>query len=182
MFVETSEIVQKSNRIHKQRGSRDPYVIADELGIQIMECPFSSQRGAYKVIKRNHFIFVKEDLAPVMKNIVLLHEIGHDILHRNEAAKTDGFQEFEIFDMRESRMEYEANVFASQIALDDDKFLEYYEYGYDSQQIACAMHSHINLIALKVNILISQGYRLRPQEHKMFFLDMINNLKFGKDF
>lgn len=67
-------------------------------------------------------------------------------------------------------MEYEANVFASQIALDDDEFLEYCEYGYDTQQIACAMHSHINLVALKGNTLISQGYRLRPQEHKNDFL------------
>lgn len=170
MFVETSEIVRKANHIYKHCGSRDPYIIANELGIQIIECPFDFQRGAYKVIKRNRFIFVKEDLDPVMKNIVLLHEIGHDILHRNEATKAGGFQEFEIFDMRDSRMEYEANVFASQIALDDDEFLEYCEFGYDTQQIACAMHSHINLVALKGNTLISQGYRLRPQEHKNDFL------------
>lgn len=92
MFVKTSEIVDKANQIYRRFGSRDPYVIADELGIQIMECPFSSQRGAYKVIKRNRFIFVKEDLDPVMKNIVLLHEIGHDILHRNESTKAAAFR------------------------------------------------------------------------------------------
>lgn len=170
MFVETSDIVRKANQIYRRCGTRDPYRIAQELGIQIMECPFSKQRGAYKVIKRNRFIFVRQDLHQVMKDIVIFHEIGHDVLHRNEATKVGGFQEFEIFNMRDNRMEYEANVFASQLALDESDFLDYCERGYDVQQIARAMNSDINLVALKVDTLISQGYRLRPQEHRNDFL------------
>ena len=170
MFVETSEIVKKANQIHRRCGTRDPYKIARELGIEIMECPFESQRGAYKVIKRNRFIFLKQDLHPVMKQIVLLHEIGHDTLHRKEATKGGGLQEFEIFNMWDNRMEYEANIFASQLALDEDEFIDYCKRGYDVQQIARAMNSDINLVALKVDTLISQGYRLRPQEHRNDFL------------
>ena len=151
-------------------GTRDPHKIADELGIEIIYCPFKSQRGAYKVIMRNRFMFIKEDLHPVMENIVLLHELGHDSLHRDEATKAGGFKEFNIFDIRDSRMEYEANVFATQIALPDDDFLELAEQGYDVQQIARAMHSDVNLVALKADTLISQGYRLRPQEYKNRFL------------
>ena len=41
---------------------------------------------------------------------MLWHEIGHDILHRQEAVAAGGFKEFNIFDMRENRMEYEANI------------------------------------------------------------------------
>ena len=48
-----------------------------------------------------------------MENIVLLHELGHDTLHREEATKAGGFEEFNIFDIRDSRMEYEANIFAT---------------------------------------------------------------------
>ena len=55
----------------------------------------------------------------------MLHEIGHDILHRKEAVKAGGFKEFNIFNMQESRMEYEANVFASQVSLGDEEILEY---------------------------------------------------------
>lgn len=40
-------------------------------------------------------------------------------------------------------MEYEANVFASQVSLDDEEILEYIRYGYDIQQIASAMHPFI---------------------------------------
>lgn len=170
MYASTSEIVQKANHIVRLCGTRDPHKIADELGIEIMYCPFKFQRGAYKVIMRNRFMFVKEDLHPVMENIVLLHELGHDSLHRDEATKVGGFQEFNIFDIRDSRMEYEANIFATQIALPDDDFLELAEQGYDVQQIARTMHSDVNLVALKADTLISQGYRLRPQEHRNDFL------------
>lgn len=59
-------------------------------------------------------------MHPVVEQIVLWHEIGHDILHRQEAVAAGGFKEFNIFDMRENRMEYEANIFASQASLPDD--------------------------------------------------------------
>ncbi len=170
MYASTSEIVHKANQIVKMCGTRDPHKIANELGIEIMYCPFNAQRGAYKVIMRNRFMFIKEDLPPVMENIVLLHELGHDSLHRDEATKVGGFKEFNIFDIRDSRMEYEANIFATQIALPDDDFLELAEQGYDVQQIARTMHSDVNLVALKADTLISQGYRLRPQEHNNDFL------------
>ena len=72
--------------------------------------------------------------------------------------------------MRESRMEYEANVFASQVSLSDDDVLELIYNGYDTQQIARELHSDINLVALKADALIMQGYDFRPQEHNNKFL------------
>ena len=52
----------------------------------------------------------------------------------------------------------------------DDDFLELAERGYDTQQIARTLNSDINLVALKADTLISQEYRLRPQEHCNDFL------------
>lgn len=170
MYLSAIEIVKKANKIVLECGTRDPYRIARERDIEIVPCNFNRQRGAYKVIQRNRFIFINENLNPIMKRIVICHELGHDTLHRKEATKIGGFKEFNIFDMKDNRMEYEANVFASQLSLDDDEFLEYVERGYDVQQIAKAMHSDINLIALKIDTMISQGYRLRRQEHQNDFL------------
>ena len=102
------------NRLIKKCGTRDPYRVAEELGINILYRDFKKQRGAYKVILKNRFIFLQNGLHPVIEQIVLWHEIGHDMLHRQEAALTGGFQEFNIFDMRENRMEYEVNIFAAQ--------------------------------------------------------------------
>ncbi|MDO5401342.1 MAG: ImmA/IrrE family metallo-endopeptidase [Eubacteriales bacterium] len=131
---------------------------------------FTKQKGVYKVIERNRYIFIKADLHPVMHSIVLLHEIGHDVLHRAEAIRVGGFQEFNIFDMRDHRMEYEANMFAAQIALPDEDILELIYNGYDVGQIARAMESDINLVALKVAELNSRGYSFREQEHRNDFL------------
>lgn len=170
MGIPTMEIIEKANKLVNDIGTRNPHKIADELGIEIIPLNFRRQRGAYKVLMRNRFIFVNSNLHPVMERIVLLHEIGHDTFHRDEAVKAGGFKEFNIFDMRESRMEYEANIFTAQVSLPDDEILEYIERGYDVQQIARAMQSDINLVALKVDALISQGYRLRPQEHRNNFL------------
>ena len=75
--------------------------------------------------------------------------------------------------MRENRMEYEANIFASQASLPGDTILEYIENDYDIQQIARAMSFDINLVALKVDTLIAQGYQLRKQEHRSDFLKAI---------
>ena len=170
MHTDTSQIVEKANRLVTGCGTRDPRRIAAELGIEILRRPFRQQRGAYKIILHNPFIFLKDDLDPVMENIVLSHELGHDRLHRGEAERSGGFREFNIFDMRDNRMEYEANIFASQLMLPDDEVLEHIGNGFDIQQIAAAMGSDINLVALKIDTLISQGYLLRQQEHRSDFL------------
>lgn len=151
-------------------GTRDPAVLAKEMGVEVYYCDFSKQRGAYKVILRNRFAFINGNLDDISKRIVLLHELGHDVLHRREAVKVGGFSEFNLFAAKENRLEYEANAFAAQIELPDDEFLACCEKGYDINQIAMAMNSDANLVAIKADILISQGHNLRAQEHRDDFL------------
>ena len=69
-----------------------------------------------------------------MHRIVLLHEIGHAVLHRNEAKL---FSDLNLFHMKNDRMEYEANCFAAEVALPDDEVLNYIQEGFDMEQIAC---------------------------------------------
>ena len=119
MLIRAEEAIQKANRVVRQCGTRNADRIARELGLIVMPRDFSRQKGAYIVIERNRYIFINKHLDPVMHDIVLLHEIGHDCLHRREAIQVGGLQEFNIFDMRDQRMEYEANMFAAQVALPD---------------------------------------------------------------
>ena len=163
-------IIKKADALTHRLKTRDPHELAAALGIIIMERPFKKLKGAYKVIQRNRFIFLRSDLDEDMKRIVLWHELGHDQLHRAEASDADGFAEFDLFDMRKSRMEYEANVFAAQLAHSDEEVLELCYRGYDTEQIASALRSDINLIALKADNLITKGYDLKPQEHRNDFL------------
>ena len=170
MIIRAEEAIEQANKLVKKYGTRNADRLASELGIIVIPRNFVKQKGVYKVIERNRYVFIKNDLHPVMHSIVLLHEIGHDILHRKEAIAVGGFKEFNIFDMQDKRMEYEANVFTAQVSLDDDEILEYVYQGYDIGQIAKIMNSDINLVALKADALISHGHRLRPQEYHREFL------------
>ena len=73
----------------KRCGSRDPFEIARQLGINVMLCEnFGSLKGMYRVIKRNRFIFLNNSLDENMLRIVCAHQLGHDQLHRNMAKTT----------------------------------------------------------------------------------------------
>ncbi len=163
----TNAIITRANALVREIGTRDPLRIAKELDITVKDVAFDRQKGVYKIIKRNRFIFIKSDLHEVMRRIVLLHEIGHDQLHRKEAAI---FQEFNLFEMSNNSMEYEANLFAAQIALPDDEIICYIYDGYDASQIAGMMESDINLVAIKVSELSRRGYSFRNIEHRNDFL------------
>ncbi len=170
MAYAASEIAAKANRLVETCGTRDPFLIARRIGVLIRYCGFGRQKGAYKVISRVGVVFLNEDMSEDEARVVLSHELGHDRLHRAEAVKAGGFEEFRLFDMANNRREYEANLFAAQLMLDDGEFLDYCERGYDVQQIAVAMRSDVNLVALKGDLMIAQGYRFRRQERRGDFL------------
>ena len=148
------------SRLVKRCGTRDPFSIARQLGIEVLFCEnFGPLKGMYRVIKRSRFIFVNENLSGRMQRIVCAHELGHDQLHRN-LAKGSAIQEFMLYD-----------IVAAEILLDTDEILEYiYDYGYTSEQIARAMGTDINLVALKIAHLAESGYDLRRIEHRSDFL------------
>ena len=169
MYYSSSQIAKAANRVVRECGTRDPHLIVKRLGIELITCDFNEQKGAYKVILRRRFIFLNKNLSPLMERIVLLHELGHDALHRYEATH-DSFHEFNLFDMQNNRMEYEANMFAAELSLPDDEFLKYVIMGYDVSAIASAMNSDINLVALKAARLNSLGYNFNNQEYKSDYL------------
>ena len=89
--MDDAKIIKKARNYVRTYGTRDPECLARELGVRIHEADFVKLKGVYKVILRNPFIFIKKDLNPSTRKIVLLHELGHHALHRKEAQM---FQEF----------------------------------------------------------------------------------------
>lgn len=165
-----SEYAMKcSQSLIKKYHTRNPFEIADRLGVEvIMTDSLKKLKGFYRVVKRNRYIILNSKNSARMNRIVCAHELGHDQLHR-ELAKDDSLNEFTLYDMA-SRTEYEANVFAANLLLDDNNVLDMIYDGYDIVQIAAATSSDINLVALKVDCLRSEGYDLRRQDHYSKFL------------
>ena len=162
----SENINQEARRLVRWAGTRDPFQIAQGLGIHIVyDYDFDSLKGMYKVIKRSRFIFINGNLNERDRRMVCAHELGHDRFHRH-FAKSNALQEFMLYDMR-SKPEYEANVFAAELLIDDDEILSLIEAGYDIYQIATELGEDINLVLIKVDELRKQGYGLkvpyRPQ-------------------
>lgn len=150
--------------------SRDPFQIADALGVQIqMVRDFTVLKGVYMILSDVPWIFINDNLDEVMKRIVCAHEIGHHVLHQDLVRETV-LQEFHMFDRR-NRPEYEANVVAAEILLPDWEVLDLiYNCGYDAFQIAQCTGSDVNLVALKCDILVDKGYSLSRIDHESDFL------------
>ena len=164
------QLSEVGERLVRRCGTRDPFEMARQLGVEVLFCPdFGSMKGMYRVKQRNRFIFLNDGLTPQMQRIVCAHELGHDQLHRN-LAKDGALREFMLYDMS-TRPEYEANIVAAEILLDSGEVLDYvYRCGYTTEQIARAMETDINLVALKVAHLIEAGFALNPGEYRGDFL------------
>ena len=92
--------------------TRDPFAIARELGIEVLlRNDFKRQKGVFKVIANNAFIFINANLSEEMQRLVCAHELGHALLHRSLGLQA-GLVEFEVFNIT-TQCEYDANVFAA---------------------------------------------------------------------
>lgn len=148
-----------AHELIKKYDTRDPFELCKSIGIEVFYADLGSLKGMYKYLKKNRFAVINENLDAYTKTLVCAHELGHDILHQN-LAKSICLQEFMLYDMK-SRPEYEANLFASEILLPDDKILTLAHDGYDIEQIAKELCTDINLIALKVSSMNTRGYEFK---------------------
>lgn len=62
-----NEAVNKADELIAIYGRCSPKRLARELDIEVLERDFSNQKGAYKLILKNPFIFIKRDLCDSMK-------------------------------------------------------------------------------------------------------------------
>lgn len=151
-------IYKKADRLVQRCGTRDPLVIAGELGIYIHDLDgLKETLGMYTYRNRERHIFLNSDLDPIHRRMVGAHELGHDTLHRAEAKATVCLREFNLFYMV-SHLEYEANAFASHILIDNDELLEYLRNGYDVDAASNEFQVNINLMLVKLAELNRLGY------------------------
>lgn len=139
-------------KLFRKYGTRDPFRLACELGIHVMKRDdFDRQKGAFSVVLNVPFIFINDNLSEEMQRIVCAHELGHAMLHRRlcKQRKNQTIYELEIFDIKDNT-EYEANVFAAGLLIDEEELTEYIQQGYDIVQMAKALDVNINLLMIKI--------------------------------
>jgi Zn-dependent peptidase ImmA (M78 family) len=142
-------IYKKARALIKKHSTRNSAKIAEHLGIKIYyRDNFTDLLGMYTVIQRQRCIFLNNNLNYENSQLVIAHEIGHDIIHRR-MAKNSGHKEFMLFDMN-SRPEYEANAFAAHILLDEKEIETLITEQIPLEIIAKQLNTNINLLTIKI--------------------------------
>lgn len=111
------------NLIAKYR-TKNPFKLAKSLGIIVKFVDLGEVRGLFKKILKRKYIFINSNLSEFDQRIVCCHELGHAILHSSSEHQ---FLIDNTSLLRRSRLEDEANLFASYLLIPDDEVIEEFE-------------------------------------------------------
>ena len=118
-MINEKEIENKLATLINKHGTRNPRLLAKYEGIIIIERPYKKQMGAFAVVNKIPFVFIKEDLDELEKNRIISHELGHYILHKNKLKDISILRDFSLFKKQENIMEMEANYFMEKLLSDN---------------------------------------------------------------
>ena len=135
----------------KKYKTRDPFELAEALGINIMYKNLESLKGFYSYSKRNKYIVLNGNLSDIELRLIISHELGHHFLHLHLAKSLKFMKDYTLFSA--SKHEREANMFAAHLLISNDLLTRYLHYNYSLEQIAQTEGLFPELIKLKFNIL-----------------------------
>jgi Zn-dependent peptidase ImmA (M78 family) len=149
-----------ANGLTRKYMTRDPYELCGALGVRIRLKDLGKDIKAYYFYhSRIRNIVVNSRVSETIRRILVAHELGHDRLHR-DIAMLRGFQEIEMFDMARPA-EFEANIFAAEVLIDDGELLELLND--DSKSffgVASELYVPAALLDFKFRALKHKGYRI----------------------
>ena len=93
---EQLQIAKDVERLVRKYNTRDPFEIADAMGINIAPLGSTKLAACYRYIKRNHFIFLCDKLCEEDEKNALCHELGHVMYHKALAKGKQGLLEFSL--------------------------------------------------------------------------------------
>ncbi len=146
----------------REYATRDPFLIARHKGYTVRYLDLKKQKGFCTNIYNNFFIFINQNLSDQMKRMTCAHELAHIILHkdqlgRDSAGRFSHFVEMELFDIT-NQTEYEANLFAANLLIDEEDLMRMLTDGQDIVSIASTMDVNVNMLALKLAELGKMGF------------------------
>lgn len=103
------DIQQRINRLVRSHETNNPYRIAKEKGIVIIEAPLGEINGFYHRSNNIRIIYLNRDLSEDKKRFTCAHELGHAILHPALPSLSLSVSTYTI------KRESEANEFATKL-------------------------------------------------------------------
>ena len=105
----------------KSFDTNDPFKVAEDKGIYIVEKNLGKVYGFYTKLYRKKLIFINNNLSQARRVFTCAHELGHAILHPNESTPKLSRQSL----TSSLKIEREANEFATHFLI-DGSHQEYY--------------------------------------------------------
>ena len=109
-----------AEKLCKKYQTRDPFEIAERLGIQVFYGHYGTIRGYYNKISQQRMIHINAALDGPQQAVVCAHKLGHAIFHPNTNTP---FLRANTF-LSVSKLELEANKFAVDLLWSDDDLRE----------------------------------------------------------
>ena len=155
-------ISKTANDLAHKYQTRDPYGICAGLGVRIRLKDLGTGIKAYYFYQsRIRNIVLNWRVSESVRRILAAHELGHDRLHK-EIALLRGFQELDLF-CQAQPMEYEANLFAAELLINDTELLGLLNDRDKSFfRVAAELGVPAVLLDFKFRILKYKGYRIEP--------------------
>lgn len=155
-------ISDEVRRIRKKYDETDPDRLCHAMNILLLNEPMGTGsdacKGFYFQQSRMQVITVNSDLTEELRRIILSHELGHAVLHRNVSG-VRAFHDFQLFD-ETSVYEYEANIFAADFLMEDDRVLSLLNSDISFFGAAAELQVPPELLDFKFRVLKRKGYKV----------------------
>ncbi len=160
--MKTSVIIKIADNLAGSYEISDPAELCRQAGIILLYFPMGYGKAACKgfILKQENrtAITVSSDLRPDMQRIVMYHELAHYFLHiRTGLAET--MQDFSVGSPA-SEMEYEADMLAAELSLDNDEVLNALSDASDFFEAAGILHTIPEMLDFKLRVMRERGYAL----------------------
>ena len=148
MILLGKDIKDIVNALVKKYYTRNPFEIADHLGIMVRYDDLGELKGFYTYKRRKRIIFINRSLENTdtykMRDMVAAHELGHAIL--TPKSQCYFFSDNTFF--LKSKPEIEANAFAAELLISDEDILEHQSY--TTEQLARVTGYEKRLVELRI--------------------------------
>lgn len=156
----TNYVSQEVSSLIERFKTRDPFELCKALRIEIRYKDLgSSIKAFYFYQSRIKNIVINIHTDEPARYVLCAHELGHCVLH-GELAAMRGFQELNLFNSLVPT-EYQANLFAAELLVDDKELLELLNDRDNSFfNVAKRLCIPAELLDFKFRILKHKGYRI----------------------
>jgi Zn-dependent peptidase ImmA (M78 family) len=145
-------------KLAQKHMTRDPFELCRDLGVKIRYKDLGEHIKAYYFCEsRIRNIVLNNRISRIIQRVLVAHELGHDRLH-SEIAALKSYKVVEPFRLT-IPTEYEANLFAADLLIDDDELLDLLDYDDRTLYgIASELYVPYPLLEFKLRILQHKGY------------------------